>query len=171
MRYILLAHLALMGIQSLAYFFGKRNKKTKDDDQEKLNGMNKRLNDMYFELKQEQDNFAKQREENNTIHQELNNKKIEVQNRLDYIEGIRNKFGVKFQDKSTSIKDFNELCKLFVSAHDDVEKVQIEIHHSEIEFEKYLQTWDDKLNKHNEKVASLRKEIELILSEISTLTY
>lgn len=167
MRYILLAHLVIMGIQ--AYLFGKRNKKNSNVNQERLVDLNKNLSDMYFELKQEQDNFEKQREENSNIHSELNSKKIELQNRLDYMEGIRNKVGVKFQDKSTSITDFNELCKMFVSAHDDLEKVQIEIHHSEIEFQYHLQTWDDELKKHNDKIANLRNEIENILADIAAL--
>lgn len=168
MRYILFSHLVIMGIQ--AYLFCKRNKTSKNDNQERLVNLNKRLSDMYFDLKQEQDNFDKQRQDNSNIHEELNSKKIEVQNRLDYMEGIRHQVGGKFQDKSTSIKEFNELCKKFVSAHDDVEKVQTEVHHSEIEFEKYLQTWDEELKKHDEKVANLRKEIESVLSDISTLT-
>jgi predicted nucleic acid-binding Zn-ribbon protein len=165
MQYILFSHLVIMGIQ--AYLFSKKNKKNKNDNQ--IIELNKTLSDMYFELKQEQENFDKLREANDNIHAELNSKKVEVQNRLDYLEGIRNQVGGRFQDKSTSIKDFNELCKKFVSAHDDVEKVQIEIHHSEIEFEKYLQTWDEELKKHNEKVAHLRKEIECVLSDISVL--
>ncbi len=171
MRYILFAHLIIMGIQ--AYIFGKRFGKTvKDNEDEKrqqLVDLNERLKDMYYELTQEQDTFQKRRDENTNIHEGLNSKKCELQNRLDYLEGIRYKVGESFVNKTTSLKDFNELCKQFVSAHDDIEKVQIEIHESEIELETYLQTWNDELTRHNEKVNMLRSSIDFVLAEISKL--
>ena len=171
MRYTLLLHIVIMGIQ--AYVFGKRFRKTLKDIQDKneqLLELNKHLNEMYYTLTQEQDAFEKKRNENNNIHEGLNSKQFELENRFAYLEGIRNKVGEKFQDKATSLKDFNELCKKFVSAHDEIEKVQLDIHQIEIELESYLKNWNDEVTKHNSKVASLRKDIESKLSDIAKMS-
>lgn len=163
MRYILLAHFIIMGIQ--AYIFGKKFRK--DEKRQQLADLNQRLNDMYHELTQEQDMFEKRRNENADIQEKLKRKKHDLQNRLDYLEGIRSKVGDCFMDKASSLKDFNELCKQFVSEHNEIEKVQVEIHESEIELEAYSQTWNEELIQHNNKVSMLRSSIDFVLTEIS----
>lgn len=184
MKYTLLS-IMIMGIQ--AYIFNKRFRKGKKDNEhiesnvnnetnsetvrhQQVVELNKRLYDMYHELTQEQDNFELKRQENTNIHEVLNSKKCEVENRLLYLEGIRNKVGDKFKDRTTSIQEFKELCAKFVSTHDDIEKVQMEIHQSEIELEIYLQSWNAELLEHNNKISNLRKEIETVLKEISQLS-
>lgn len=185
MNYTLLTHIMIMGIQ--AYIFSKRFRKDKKhiehtesnvepetDDKTKINSqqvveLNKRLYNMYHELTHEQDTFELKRQENTNIHEALNSKKCEVENRLLYLEGIRNKVGDKFKDGTTSIQEFKELCAAFISTHDDIEKVQMEIHQSEIELELYLQSWNAELLEHNNKVNNLRNEIETLLKEIAQL--
>lgn len=160
-----------MGIQ--AYIFGKRFKKTVKDNQDEkhqqIADLNERLNDMYYELTQEQDMFEERRNQNTDVHEAINSKKRELQNRLDYVEGIRCKVGESFMNETTSLRKFNELCKQFVSAHDDIEKVQVEIHESEVELEAYLQSWNEELTEHNKKISMLRNSIDYVLTEISKL--
>lgn len=184
MNYITLCHIVIMGIQ--AYIFGKRFKKDKKNNgsnecnvsletdektirHQKLVSLNKRLYDMYQELTQEQDAFDIKKQENTSIQETLEGKKCEVENRLQYLEAIRNKVGDNFKDKTTSIQDFKELCSNFVSTCNDIEIVQMEIHQSEIEMEIHLQSWNGKLVEHNNKVSQLRKDIQELMTEIEEL--
>lgn len=184
MKYALLSYIMIMGIQ--AYIFSKRFRKEKKDNEhiesnvdnvdpetirhQQIVELNKRLYDMYHELTQEQDTFELKRQENSSIQEKLNSKKCEVENRLQYLEGVRNRVGDKFKDRTTSIQEFKELCAGFVSTYDDIEKIQMEIHQSEIELEIYLQSWNAELLEHNNKVNNLRKEIETVLKEIAQLS-
>jgi len=182
MKYTLLSCIMIMGIQ--AYLFSKRFRKSNKDNEcndidvkiddetirhQKLVNFNKRLYDMYHELTQEQDTFETKRQENTNIQEVLRSKKYEVENRLQYLEGIKNKIGDRFKDRTTSIQEFKELCSTFVSTHDDIEKVQMEVHQIEIEFEIYLQSWNVELVEHNNKTSNLRKEIETVLKDIASL--
>lgn len=176
--------LMIMGIQ--AFIFSKKFKKNKKNNEctendvdvktdnetirhQKLIDLNKRLYDMYHELTQEQDTFELKRQENTRIQETLKSKKCEVENRLKSLEEIRNKVGDKFKDRTTSILEFKELCSMFVSTHDDIEKVQMEIHQSEIELEIYSESWNAELLEHNSKINNLRNEIEKILIETAQL--
>jgi hypothetical protein len=58
---------------------------------------------------------------------------------------------------------------MFVSTHDDIEKVQMEIHQSEIDLEINLQSWNEELLEHTNKINNIRKEIEHMLKEIARL--
>jgi chromosome segregation ATPase len=171
-----------MGIQ--VYWLAKRFRKNKKDihcqdntvqtnndtiHHQQLVDLNKRLSDMYHKLTQQQDTFENKKQENINIHEVLKNKKVEVGNRLLNLERIRNEFGDKFKDRTTSIQEFKELCSMFVSTHDDIEKVQMEIHESEIELEIYLQSWNEEVKKHNDEISHLRQEIEIILNDIARL--
>ena len=184
MKYTLFIHIMIMGIQ--AYLFGKRFRKDKKHNEcnqtnveadvkldnetmlhhQKIIELNKRLCSKYQELTEEQDYFERKRLDNTNIQEVLNSKKCEVENRLQYLEGIKNNVGEKFKDKTTSIQEFKNLCSMFVSTHNDMEKVQMEIHQSEIELNMYLQSWNDELLEHNTKISILRKDIESIMKEI-----
>lgn len=175
MKYKLISFVMIMGIH--AYLFGKNFKNTNDNemevesdtdtDHQQLVDLNKRLYSMYQELTQEQDSFEIKREENTNLYERLRNKKCEVQNRLKYLEEIKNNIGDKFKDKTTSIQEFKELCAKFISTHDDIEKTEIEVHKSEIELEINQQSWNEELLKYNDKIHDLRKEIETVLKEIA----
>lgn len=166
----------IMGIQ--AYIFRKRCKKhshLQDISNEttlrnqQLNDMNKRLYDKYQELTQRESSFEIKKKHNNNIQEVLHSKINEVENRLQYLEGIRNKVGSDFKNKTTSIQEFKDLCSVFVSAHNDIEKVQMEVHKSEIDLEIYLRSWNQELIEYNNINTNLRKEIEALLKEIGRL--
>lgn len=178
MKYKLLTFVMIMGIH--AYLFGKRFHKdnvnqaiTELNDEvarnQTLINLNKRLFDLYEALTQEQDDFEIKRNIHATMHENLKNKKVDVENRLQYLEETRDKVDERFKDRTTSIQEFKELCSMFVSTHDDIEKIQMEIHESEIELEIYLESWNRELLEHNDKVMSLRKDIDAIIKDISQL--
>lgn len=193
MKYKLVSFVMIMGIH--AYLFGKIFKKDNEIDSEidneidtkidnridnevetdtkptrhqQLVDLNKCLYSMYKELTEEQDSFEVKRQENINIVERLRNKKCEVQDRLKYLEDIKNNIGDKFKDKRTSIQEFKVLCAKFISTHDDIETTQIEIHKSEIELEINQQSWNEELLRYNDKIQNLRKEIETALKEMAS---
>lgn len=175
MKYTVLFAMVIMGIKAL--LSRKRTQKTTKDEtnidepskSELLSSLNLKLNEMYHELTKHQDEFELKRQGYNKIQEELQSKKCEVENRLQYLEGIRNNIGLRFQQKPTTLYEFRELCKNFVSTHDDIEQVQTAIHDSEVELEEYFKSWNAELLEHNNKVSFMRREIEFTLAEISKL--
>lgn len=162
-----------MGIQ--AYLFGKNFKKDKKLENEreqirhKLVDLNKRLYDLYQELTQEQDSFEEKRQQHKDKQEEMNSMKSEIESRLKSLEEVKVEIGCKFTNNTTSISEFKELCAMFITTHNDIEKTLIEVHQNEIEFEEYQQTWNEELLKNSDKTNNLRGEIETVLKEIARL--
>lgn len=163
---------AIMGLKAL--LFANKSKALKKQQEEiareKLASLNEDLNKLYHELTVEQDTFEQKRTEHERAVEHLNCRRIEVQNRLDYLEGIKQKFAEKLKDQSTSLTDFKVMCESYLNTYNEIEVAKNDLHSAEVEFEASFQDWDETTQTHSNSTISIREKIETILSEISAMT-
>jgi hypothetical protein len=169
---MLIVILITMGIQS--FLFGQNSKKAKKAQDElnrkRLAELNNQLNELYHKSTIEQDEFELKRVEHDKSVGELNSKRVEVENRINYLEGLRAKFGDKMKNNAVSLLEFKELCKNYVDAFNDNEVAQNDMHSIEVETEASFEIWDEISKDYQKNIDVVRKQIEDILSEIRAIT-
>jgi uncharacterized coiled-coil DUF342 family protein len=155
-----------MGIKS--FFFGSKRKED-DIHRERIAVLNEELANTYHVLKKEQDEFEVKNNAYTITQESIRSKRVEIDNRLGYLQGIMDRIGEKIKEPFRDIKEFKELCQSYVSTHNDIEVAQTELHETELHLEDYFKSWEIETLEHNCKVDDTRMKIEEILSTISQL--
>lgn len=159
--------LAMMGIKAL--FFGNKDEKVK----QRLIDLNQELNDMYKELAQEQDTFEQKRRDYEKDLETITSKKNEVDNRLDYLTGVKAEMAGKLTLPDMDFNEFREfkkLCEQYVATFNGIEEAQTEVHGLEVELETTYANWDDESKAHEVRVDGMQKNIQQVLAVISRVS-
>lgn len=156
------------------FFFGSKTKTTKanakqDNCAKALCDLNQELNNLYGELAKEQEVFADKKSKYENHVDAITSKKIELCNRLDYLQGIKHEMIKQITD-SIELKEFKELCQTYVCAYDDMESVSVELHSLEVDLEENYVNWHEDNKEHTLQVNLKREQISDIIAEIAFLS-
>lgn len=145
-------------------------KETNNDNNNKhcenLVKLHKDMNVFYQELTDENERFIDKRLAYEANINALNNKKNEVDNRLQYLSGVKSNMKEKLNVGSLDLKELKDLCQTYVEAFTDIELAQNEMHVLELEISTVYANWDDEKTKHDNTVQSIKKQIDDIQLQI-----
>lgn len=162
--FMVIVLIAMMGIKAL--FFG--NKDIKDAKQELID-LNEGLNNLQNHLTEERDAFEGKRQGYERGLEAITNKKLEVDNRIDYLNSVKATIGEKIALPSVDIKNLKEVCEQYVFTFNGVEEAQTEFHSLEVELETNYAHWEDECKQHEANVERIEQDIQSVLAKISKL--
>lgn len=159
--FAVLVLITMIGIKAL--FFGNKDNNTK------LSELNEELNNMYKILAEEEDSFGEKRNNYERDVEAIISKKNEVDNRIDYLNGVKGKISEQLAQTSSDLEEFKALCEQYVVAFHDVQEAQTELHGAEVELENSYASWDDECKIHETHVNNMQKDIQVINQKIAKI--
>jgi uncharacterized coiled-coil DUF342 family protein len=154
-----------------ALMFGKKSTHH-ENDKSKLEviELHKKINVLYKQLTEENDNFIDKRLAYEADINALTSKKNEVDNRLQYLSGVKLNMKEKLNVSALDLKELKDLCQTYVLAFSDMETVENEIHVLELEIATVYTNWDNEKKNHDIKVGNIKKQIDDIQIQITELS-
>lgn len=154
--------ITMIGIKAL--LFGNKH-----SDKQRLIDLNNELPEIYKKLSETRDELANKRQSYEKAVEVITCKKNEVDNRLDYLNGVKTTMAEKLASPCVDLKEFKELCEQYVVTFSSIEETRTELHSLEVELENTYATWEDEEKGLEFRIQGFETDIEEVLSIITKL--
>jgi uncharacterized coiled-coil DUF342 family protein len=162
-KLMVIVFIAMIGIKAL--FFGNKN-----SDKNRLIDLNNELPELYKKLAETRDELADKRQSYEKAVEAITCKRSEVDNRLDYLNGVKTTMTDKLASPCVDLKEFKELCEQYVVTFSSTEEAQTELHSLEVELENTYATWEDEEKGLEFRIQSIGTDIQEVLHIITKLS-